>query len=168
MTNTTIGKRLKSLRESAGLKPVQLGRLADLKSPGHISMIERGERGIDDEGRVTLSATVAVSLARVLGCSVEYLVNGNGDAPDEATVRAHVKVAQMAAGIDPNAVADDATPDEPPVADRWLTTGVGPVPTPDETRTAIERARSQRDAEHTADPVIDRGPEYAQPAPVTP
>lgn len=124
MTNTTIGERLKSLRESAGLKPVELGRLADLKSPGHISMIERGERGVDDDGRVTLSATVAVSLARVLGCSVEYLVTGNEDGPDGETIRAHVKVARMAAGIDPNAIADEVT--------------------------------------------VDRGPEYAQPAPVTP
>lgn len=70
MSNTTLGDRLRSLRERAGLKPAELGERAGLKSPAHVSMIERGERGEN------LSAAVAISLARVLGCSVEYLIEG--------------------------------------------------------------------------------------------
>ena len=88
MTDPTLAGRLKTLREQAGLSPRELGSLAGLQSPAHVSMIERGERGN------ALSATVATALARVLGCTAEHLVDGLGIAPTPAQSLAAVEAAR--------------------------------------------------------------------------
>ena len=87
MTDPTLAGRLKTLREQAGLSPRELGSLAGLQSPAHVSMIERGERP-------RLSATVATALARVLGCTAEHLVDGLGSAPTPAQSLAAVEAAR--------------------------------------------------------------------------
>lgn len=104
-TPSPLSLRLKALRERAGLRPVELGELVGLKSPANVSMIERGDRG------PRLSATLAVHIARTLGCTVEWLVEGIGSEPDEFAVRAAVARAEAirdARKADPNEIADHA------------------------------------------------------------
>lgn len=64
-----IGGRLRALREAGGLEPLALSRAAGV-SYSLVCMLESGNRG------ARISARVALDLARVLGCSVEYLVDG--------------------------------------------------------------------------------------------
>lgn len=85
----TIGSRLCFLRESVeGLTPPKLGRLAGLASPSHVRMLENGERGS------SISADAALSLSRVLGCTVEFLVRGEGEPPSVETINAAVERAK--------------------------------------------------------------------------
>jgi len=88
----TIGSRLKALRESVpDLTPQQLGKLAGLKSPAHVTMLETG----GEHGRgARVSADTALSLAEVLGCTVEYLVRGEGVPPAAAVVAGFVNAAR--------------------------------------------------------------------------
>ena len=74
-----VADRLRRLREVAGLSQLMLGTLAGLAG-SHVGAIERRS---DDKVEVpTLRA-----LARVLGCSVGFLAAGEGDAPNEETVK---------------------------------------------------------------------------------
>lgn len=81
-----VGKRIRELREAAGLSARELGRLARLPSPAHVSLIEASDRPIN--------TTTATALAAVLGCSLDYLVNGVGRAPGVRAVRASVEEAR--------------------------------------------------------------------------
>lgn len=76
-----IGGRLRALREAGGLDPLALSRAAGV-SCSLVGMLERGERG------TRISARAALDLARALGCSVEYLVDGTEAAPGPTTARA--------------------------------------------------------------------------------
>lgn len=87
-TPTPLGLRLKALRDRTGLSSADLGELVGLLSPANIAMIERGERG------ERLSATVAIRLARTLGCTVEWLIEGVGHEPDEFAIKAAVARAE--------------------------------------------------------------------------
>ena len=87
MNQDSLGTRLGKLREQSGLSLTELGELARLKSPSHIGMIERGQRP-------HIEAATAVAICRVLGCSVEWLVLGEGDAPSPDSVRAAVERAR--------------------------------------------------------------------------
>lgn len=102
----TIGDRIRHLRGIAGLSAAEVGRAAGLKNPNHVSMIERGERGKD------VAASTAIALARVLGCSVEFLCDGDGDEPSPAQVREAFDRAT-------------AEPDGDPVEDITPTPGAG-------------------------------------------
>jgi transcriptional regulator with XRE-family HTH domain len=71
MTNSTFGKRLKSLREDKGLAQSELARLADV-SPSLINLMESGQR--------SPSLATLQDLADALGTSIDYLV-GRADKP---------------------------------------------------------------------------------------
>jgi transcriptional regulator with XRE-family HTH domain len=58
------GRRLRRLREDAGLDLTELARRASV-SKAHLSMIETGKRGV--------SPAVATRLAQALGASVQAL-----------------------------------------------------------------------------------------------
>lgn len=79
---STLGSRLSERRIAAGLERPELGELAGL-SPALVGMIERGDR-------TNIAATTATSLARVLGTTAEYLVDGVGDPPSDDAARAAV------------------------------------------------------------------------------
>ncbi len=85
---STIGSRLTERRIAAGLERPELGELAGL-SPALVGMIERGDR-------TNIAATTATSLARVLGTTAEYLVDGVGAPPSDAEVYAAVARARSA------------------------------------------------------------------------
>lgn len=102
----TIGSRLAALRGISGLSAAELGTLARLQSPAHVRLIERGERS-------GVAATTATALARVLGTSAEYLVDGEGAPPAEADVRAAVERARLAAQP---AAAEEPRPSQPAAA----------------------------------------------------
>jgi len=85
-----MGKRVLRLRTKAGLSVSELAKIAGLKSPSHIGLIERGER-------VGIAVQTAMALSRTLGASLDWLVDGKGDEPTEAEVRSAVERASKVA-----------------------------------------------------------------------
>ena len=81
----SIATRLAQLRAISGLSQEELGRLAGL-SPAYVGHIERGE------GRPIAQNLAA--LARVLGCSLDWLVNEYGQPPTADHVQGSVVVAR--------------------------------------------------------------------------
>lgn len=49
---------------------------------------------VESGGRADTYATTAASFAKALGISLEWLVTGDGDAPEPETVRAAVQLAR--------------------------------------------------------------------------
>jgi transcriptional regulator with XRE-family HTH domain len=84
-----IGERLRALRIAGGLGRGELSRLAGLGASliGAIETDARGSR---------ISAAAAIALARVLGCSVEYLVLGEGERPSPPAIREAMNAARRA------------------------------------------------------------------------
>ncbi|MBX3261083.1 MAG: helix-turn-helix transcriptional regulator [Labilithrix sp.] len=80
-----VGHRIKELRLEAGISARALSRLSGLASAGHVASIEGGS-GARPE---TLSA-----IARVLGTSLDWLVDGKGSRPTARAVRAAVERAR--------------------------------------------------------------------------
>lgn len=93
MTPDTIGKRLALARHFSGLTASALGVLAGL-STGTVGVIENGSRADPSSGSIG-------KLARVLGVSADWLINGTGEAPTEDDIRAAIKTAQEAAAKAP-------------------------------------------------------------------
>lgn len=93
-----VGERLRATRLLAGVSARELGRLARLQH-SHVSLIESG-------AVANVRVDTLAALARALGCSLDWLVNGEGDAPSEATVRAAVDAARV------EHPAADAKPDD--------------------------------------------------------
>lgn len=88
----TLGNRLGHLIAIAKLDAQDVDDLAGLKSHGHVAAIVRG-------AKKKPSAATVVALARVLGTTAEWLVEGSKDsAPSERRVRAAVRAAQAGAG----------------------------------------------------------------------
>jgi transcriptional regulator with XRE-family HTH domain len=85
---STFGARLKYARELAGLDRQTLTKLAGLKSPAHVGMIERNP-GADPAG------STAVKHATALGVSAAWLISGDGRVPSRRTIREAVTAAQM-------------------------------------------------------------------------
>lgn len=75
--STTYRKRLRAVREAAGLSTRELSRLAGVP-PVTVSQIELGRYR-----RPTFEAVA--ECARILGCSLSWLAWGCGDAPSPAT-----------------------------------------------------------------------------------
>lgn len=96
-TSSTFGQRLRDLRETAGLSCRGLDSAAGLHF-NHVAALER----LDN-----CQATTARKLAEALGCSVGWLLAGEGEAPSAEDVRAAVERAR-AAHAD---TADVGTPD---------------------------------------------------------
>jgi transcriptional regulator with XRE-family HTH domain len=97
-----LASRLRAVRTSV-VPPLSARELAGLAgvSPPVVSNLERVDA--DRPGEKVAARTV-VALARVLGTSAEYLVDGEGDAPDPADVNAAVAKAR-AAKSNPDAAA---------------------------------------------------------------
>lgn len=65
---------------SVGLSARELSRLSGLPSKGHVAMIEAGTYA-------TMSVATAIAIARVLGCSLDWLILGSGKQPSVGQVR---------------------------------------------------------------------------------
>ena len=80
-----FGTRLRSLRSQASIGMRRLARLAEA-GPAVIYQLERGliQRP---------NAELALRIARVLGADPAYMVLGEGEPPDEATMRAAIDAA---------------------------------------------------------------------------
>ncbi len=72
---------MRELRERAGLSCRALGRMADVSS-SLVGYIEAGERS---------GKTKAEPFAKVLGCSLDWLIAGKGEAPTEQELETAVK-----------------------------------------------------------------------------
>ena len=93
--------RLKLLLDLSGESAREVDRLAG-RAPGQVSLIiAREQRAMRDD--------VAIDYSRVLGCTVGWLVGGEGEAPSPDAVRAAVERARAATGA---ADADAATSTE--------------------------------------------------------
>jgi transcriptional regulator with XRE-family HTH domain len=84
------GERLRALREAVGISARELSRVAGMKSHQHVGLIERGDVGSPDYPN-------AKKLAGALGCSVAWLLDGDGVEPSADVIRAAV----IAAGWTP-------------------------------------------------------------------
>lgn len=78
--------RLRVVRVRAGLSARELSRLAGLTG-AHVGLVESG--AIRDVGTST-----ATALAGVLGCSLDWLVRGQGTPPSDAELAAAVAAAR--------------------------------------------------------------------------
>lgn len=83
-----VSERIRQLRDLAGISARELSRLAQLPSATHVALIEA-----NDGGAVTTHT--ALALARVLGCSLDWLIDGSGKAPSERAVRTAVEEARQ-------------------------------------------------------------------------
>lgn len=96
--------RLKLLLELSGESAREVDRLAR-RAPGQISLIiAREQRALRDD--------VAIDYARALGCTVGWLVAGEGDPPAADDVRAAVDRARRTA----QPAADEPRPSHPAAA----------------------------------------------------
>lgn len=73
-----MAQRLRSLRLHAGIAARELDRLSG-QAQGYAALIESGERK-------RVGAVIMTAYARTLGCTVEWLVSGLGQAPDKRRV----------------------------------------------------------------------------------
>ena len=80
-TSATIQGRLQQIIDATGLSDRALGDLAGLRSPAHVGMILRGDV------TVPKGPTLA-AIAKGVGVAAGWLTFGEGDAPDEAALRA--------------------------------------------------------------------------------
>lgn len=80
-----VAHRIRELRERAGLSTRALGELSDV-STGLISHIEIG--------RVGAGLDTARKIGAVFGCSLDWLINGDGDPPTDEQMRAAVEAAR--------------------------------------------------------------------------
>ena len=97
-TSTTFGQRLRELRLTAGLSCRGLDATAGLHS-NHVAALEH----VDN-----CQAVTARKLADALGCTVGWLVAGEGEAPSAEDVRAAVERARSAS---PTSAETAAQPD---------------------------------------------------------
>ena len=90
-----VAERIRQTRLLAGISARELARLAGLQ-PSHASLIESGTVA-------NVRVDTLAALARALGCSLDWLVNGDGDAPTEEMVRGAVLIARGARTADDTA-----------------------------------------------------------------
>lgn len=76
-----IADRLKWARNVTGLSQKRLANAAGLQSDGPVRHLESGLTK-------TVESGTAVALSAVLGCSVGWLLTGDGEPPNEDTLRA--------------------------------------------------------------------------------
>jgi transcriptional regulator with XRE-family HTH domain len=84
-----VSQRVQEARALSELSQRDLDRLAGL-SEGHVGMIESGRRE-------NLEASTASRIAKVLGMTLEWLIDGTGEGPTPAKVRRAVASARNAA-----------------------------------------------------------------------
>jgi transcriptional regulator with XRE-family HTH domain len=83
----TMCWRLKEVRALAGITAIELDNLAGT-SRGHVSMIEAGNKS-------NLETRTVVSIAKVLGLSLDWLLLGVGAAPSRSKVLTAVARARL-------------------------------------------------------------------------
>lgn len=83
---TDLAERLRQLRERAGLSQRALSLLAGL-SPSEVRLLESRDR-LDPRARVL------VSLARTLGVSADYLLDGRGEPPSPELMASAIHAAR--------------------------------------------------------------------------
>lgn len=81
-----LAERLRQLRGRSGLSQRALSCLAGL-SPSEVRLLESRER-LDPRARVL------VSLARTLGATTDYLLDGRGDPPSPECVASAIRAAR--------------------------------------------------------------------------
>lgn len=81
-----MGQRLRHLRVRAGLSLQELGRMAGL-ADGHVWMLENGKR--ENPKTKTLR-----QLGSVLGSSLDWLLDGNGEEPSQEAIDSAVAIAR--------------------------------------------------------------------------
>jgi transcriptional regulator with XRE-family HTH domain len=87
MGHATVAGRLRVVRKKAEISARELARLSGVSEP-LIGYIERSPHG--DRSRVR----TLVAITKVLGCSLDWLLLGVGDAPRGIAVRAAVAKAR--------------------------------------------------------------------------
>lgn len=83
---TTLAERVREARVKSGISQRELARLAKLSEgyPGHI-----------ESGKVeAIGSDIAERLARVLGCSLDWLITGGGRGPSKRQVLEAVAAAR--------------------------------------------------------------------------
>lgn len=93
----------------AGVSASKLSRLAGLNRV-HVGLIEGNEQS-------RIEAGTAEKLAKVLGCSLDWLISGNGKPPSDRAVHAAVLAAEVAAGLAAATVEAPPAPDAAPTQD---------------------------------------------------
>ena len=91
-----IAERLKWARRLTGMSQRRLTEAAGLKSDGPVRHAESGHTD-------TLDSKSAVSLAAVLGCSVDWLLTGEGEAPTDEHLKSLRQPVADAGGDDDDA-----------------------------------------------------------------
>lgn len=81
-----LSERLRRAREAAGISCRELDRLAGI-TPGHSWSLERG-------ARATPTSATASALARALGVSLDWLIDGQGAEPTVEQITAAVTTAR--------------------------------------------------------------------------
>lgn len=76
----TVHGRVEYIRDLAGVSAREFDRLSGL-AEGHTRLIETGKRP-------RLEVDTVRGIARATGCSLDWLVNGTGDAPTAKQIRA--------------------------------------------------------------------------------
>lgn len=93
-----LGRRLRELREGAGISARALGALAGLRASCHVGMVERGDV-------LEPSISILIPLARALGCSLDWLLAGQGERPSAESVRAALAAARASCPVDASTVS---------------------------------------------------------------
>jgi hypothetical protein len=79
---STLAERVLFLCDAAALPRVRLSKLCGLAG-SHLGLIVAGHHA-------SVRGDLAARIAKVFGCSLEWLITGEGQAPDAAHVRASV------------------------------------------------------------------------------
>ena len=95
---TTFGQRLENLLDLSELPASELGLLAGMSHAvvGVLIAKDREKREQTPPKELQPAAKTVLGLARVLGCSFEYLADGTGEPPTEEQVKAAVEAARAA------------------------------------------------------------------------
>ena len=88
----TLALRIRYLCDSAGVPRVRLSRLCGLTG-SHLGLIISGHHA-------SVRADLAAKIARTFGCSLEWLITGEGEAPKVDAVKAAIEAAQAAAATE--------------------------------------------------------------------
>lgn len=90
---TDLASRVKLLCDAAGTSREHLSRLCGL-TPSHIGLMVAGRNQ-------NVRGDVAARIAKVFGCSLEWLITGEGPPPTVVAVKAAVAAAEPPAAREP-------------------------------------------------------------------
>jgi hypothetical protein len=93
--SSTFGQRLENLLDVSGVPASELGTLAGMSHAIVGVLISKDRKKREEDGApLRPAATTVVGLARVLGTTVEYLLDGKGKSPTKKQVAAAVAAAR--------------------------------------------------------------------------